>query len=309
MSNFVLPSPYTAVSSFTSLETPRIELLHVSSQHTQLRHQMLSYVKLLFIEDGEGWCLVNHQKIQAKAGDILLIPPGEVYDVSGLENTKSWIVAFESQILAPDEIGTDIFSMQSYELLNFSSSWSWSKSVENKYFHVALADRPRWLARLYQLERELHGKSLEFLESARILLLLLIFDLAKLASPQLKQGLHQSKPLLKKVFDFIDSYYCNPISLLDVAKEVNLSPGYLTEIVRRETGLTVLNWITKRRMSEARRLLVVSALPVHEVASAVGYLDTGHFIRQFRRHHGKTPQTWRRAHQNHELNAISVKHI
>lgn len=297
MFNLAVPSPYTATSSFTSLETPPIELLRVSAQHTQLRKHLMSCFKLLFLEDGEGWCLVNHQKIQAKAGDILLIPPGEVYDMGGLGNTKSWIVAFESNILAPDEIRTDIFSMQSYELLNFSSWWSWSRSVESKHFQVALADRPRWLARLYQLERELHGKSLEFLESARILLLLLILDLAKLAAPQLKQCLLQSKPLLKKVFDFIDSYYCNPISLSDVAKEVNLSPGYLTEIIRRETGLTVLGWITKRRMSEARRLLMMSDLPVHEVARVVGYLDTGHFIRQFRRHHGKTPQTWRRAHQ------------
>lgn len=73
---------------------------------------------------------------------------------------------------------------------------------------------------------------------------------------------------------------------------------YLTDLVRRETGRTVLNWILERRMAEARCLLLETARSVNQIAEAVGYLDTGYFIRLFRRSNGKTPQAWRLLHRN-----------
>ena len=54
-------------------------------------------------------------------------------------------------------------------------------------------------------------------------------------------------------------------------------------------------WISERRMAEARRLLVETDLSVEEVGHRVGYKDLGYFVRSFRRAHGSTPLAWRRA--------------
>ena len=66
-------------------------------------------------------------------------------------------------------------------------------------------------------------------------------------------------------------------------------------VVGRKTGRTVLEWITERRMAEARKLLVGTDLPVEEVGRRVGYGDAGYFARTFGRAHGATPLGWRRA--------------
>jgi AraC-like DNA-binding protein len=89
--------------------------------------------------------------------------------------------------------------------------------------------------------------------------------------------------------------YRERVSLKDVARAVSLSPGYLTTVVRCETGRTVQEWIAERRMMEARRLLVETNLPVEEVSRQVCYGDAGYFVRSFRRAHGATPLGWRRA--------------
>ena len=80
-----------------------------------------------------------------------------------------------------------------------------------------------------------------------------------------------------------------------MARSVDLSPGHLTTVVRRETGRTVVEWTAERRVPQARRLLVGTDLSVDEVGRSVGYNDTGYFVKLFRRAHGTTPLAWRRA--------------
>jgi AraC-like DNA-binding protein len=83
------------------------------------------------------------------------------------------------------------------------------------------------------------------------------------------------------------------MSLRDVAREVGMTPGHLTTVVRRRTGRTVQEWIIERRMAEARSLLADTDLPVAEIARRVGMSDPGYFSRQFRRTHGTSPRSWR----------------
>ena len=101
------------------------------------------------------------------------------------------------------------------------------------------------------------------------------------------------EPLLADVFAVIDRRHAEPMSLRDVAREVGMTPGHLTTVVRRRTGRTVQEWIIERRMAEARSLLADTDLPVGEVARRVGMSDPGYFSRQFRRTHGMSPRRWR----------------
>lgn len=115
------------------------------------------------------------------------------------------------------------------------------------------------------------------------------------------QILHQSqppRPLLSKAFSFIEENYQNQISLREVAEEVGRSPAYLTDLIRRKTGKTVLTWITERRMAEARKLLLETNQSIEQITEAVGYFDKRHFSRLFLRFHKSTPHAWRMANQS-----------
>jgi AraC-like DNA-binding protein len=107
------------------------------------------------------------------------------------------------------------------------------------------------------------------------------------------QSQFDSYNLVKAVFQFIATHYHQSISLCDVAKAVGYSPAYLTDLVRRETGQTVNQWIIKHRLIQASSLLRETNQPVSQIAETVGYQHINYFFRQFRHHYGTTPQVWR----------------
>jgi len=102
-------------------------------------------------------------------------------------------------------------------------------------------------------------------------------------------------PLLANAFHVIETRYQETISLHDVAAAVAHSRGHLATIVKRRTGRTVGQWITERRMREARRLLADTDHSIREIAVRVGYLDPGYFTRRFHAEHQMAPQEWRQA--------------
>ena len=75
------------------------------------------------------------------------------------------------------------------------------------------------------------------------------------------------------------------------------SRSHLTALVRRETGRTVLEWITERRLAEARRLLLDTDLSVERVALASGFSDAAYFTRRWRVAMRTTPHAWRAMHR------------
>jgi len=103
---------------------------------------------------------------------------------------------------------------------------------------------------------------------------------------------------VKAVLQFIAIHYHQSISLCDVAKAVGYSPAYLTDLVRRETGQTVNQWIVEHRLTQASRLLLETNQTVSQIAETVGYQNINYFFRQFRHRYGMTPQIWRKSQRN-----------
>jgi AraC-like DNA-binding protein len=101
---------------------------------------------------------------------------------------------------------------------------------------------------------------------------------------------YSEHPKLQEIFRFIEANYHKPIGLTEIAQAFGYTPSYLTSLVRRLTGQTVYQWIIQRRMFQARHLLLETDLAVQEVAEAVGYVDTGHFVKHFRKLHRVPPK-------------------
>ena len=161
---------------------------------------------------------------------------------------------------------------------------------------VPVDRQPLWDNTIRSIESELAGQQEGYRQAALAHLTVLLIELARLArdSPDLVADLRRSgEPLLADVFAVIDERHGEPLSLRDVAREVGMTPGHLTTVVRRRTGRTVQEWIIERRMTEARSLLADTDLPVAEVARRVGVTDPGYFSRLFSRAHGASPRQWR----------------
>lgn len=150
-----------------------------------------------------------------------------------------------------------------------------------------------WDNTIESMEAELDGRREGYREAALAHLTLLLIDLARMAEDVVGDLRRSGEPLIADVFAVIDRRIAEPLSLRDVARELGLTPGHLTTVVRRRTGRTVQEWITERRMADARALLSTTELPISEVARRVGIADPGYFARLFRTTHGVSPRSWR----------------
>lgn len=158
--------------------------------------------------------------------------------------------------------------------------------------------RPLWTATVAAIEAELSNRNEGYRQAALAYLTVLLVDVARLAEDVVGDLRRSNETLLAEVFDTIEQRFAEPLSPREVAKSVGMTPGHLTTLVRRRTGRALGDWITERRMAQARRLLTESDLPISEVGRRVGLSDPGYFARVFRRSNGMTPRAWRQSTQN-----------
>ncbi|MCR4689700.1 MAG: response regulator [Saccharofermentans sp.] len=110
---------------------------------------------------------------------------------------------------------------------------------------------------------------------------------AELVEDQCKKSGSQHCEL---AIDCINKDFSNPdISLVSVSRQINVSPNYLSALVRKETGSTFIEILTKRRMQEAIALLKYPAFKVKDVALKCGYVDQHYFSYSFKKETGMSP--------------------
>jgi AraC-like DNA-binding protein len=84
-----------------------------------------------------------------------------------------------------------------------------------------------------------------------------------------------------------------PLSIPDLAAEVDLTQNYLARIFRVRYGMTMPRFLLTCRMDHAKHLLAHTAIPVSKVAARAGMPDVQHFNKQFRKLVGVSPSAYR----------------
>jgi AraC-like DNA-binding protein len=82
-----------------------------------------------------------------------------------------------------------------------------------------------------------------------------------------------------------------------VAQMQGISRRRLDEILQKTAGVSVTGQIWSRRLQQAAADLLdprYASLTVTKIAFSVGFEDTAHFTRAFKRRYGCTPREWRR---------------
>lgn len=103
-----------------------------------------------------------------------------------------------------------------------------------------------------------------------------------------------SKVMLKRVIAFIDENYANEsMSLNEAAAAGNVSPAYLSAVFSSEMDLTFVEYVTKKRMEAAKKLLKTTRLHTNEIAAKVGYKDQHYFSVVFKKTVGMSPREYR----------------
>ena len=82
--------------------------------------------------------------------------------------------------------------------------------------------------------------------------------------------------------------------MIDISKAIYLSPYYLSHIFKKETRSTLLEYLTKVRIEEAKYLLENTQWNTTRISFEVGYSDQSYFCKVFKKLEGISPSNYRK---------------
>ena len=99
---------------------------------------------------------------------------------------------------------------------------------------------------------------------------------------------------VRTVLRYIEEHYADSIRLEDAALLVSLSPAYLSNIFKKETGENFVDYLNSYRIEHAKTKLKDSNLSVNEISYSVGFQDARYFSKLFKKYVGITPKDYRK---------------
>lgn len=109
-----------------------------------------------------------------------------------------------------------------------------------------------------------------------------------------------------QVKQYIHHHYAENLNIENLAKQVYLSPGYLSAVFKEETGVNLNRYVRDIRMKKSRELLENTNMKISQVAKEVGFSNNSYFCRSFREYFGSTPESCRKGSVTDEETIVPV---
>jgi AraC-like DNA-binding protein len=103
----------------------------------------------------------------------------------------------------------------------------------------------------------------------------------------------KSSKLVRQILDYLKDNFQSELTLDDLASLTDRNKQYLSGVIKRETGRTLPDNINHLRVSEAKRLLILTESPIADIARDVGFCYQNHFSAVFKKLVGLTPSEYR----------------
>jgi AraC family transcriptional regulator of arabinose operon len=109
-----------------------------------------------------------------------------------------------------------------------------------------------------------------------------------------KDDTDKANTYVRKALGFIQSNYCNPIKITDVAEFVCVNRSYLYTLFEHSIGMSPQKFLSAFRITKATELLQTTEIPIESIALSCGYNDALVFTKAFKQAKGVSPSLYRK---------------
>jgi len=115
-----------------------------------------------------------------------------------------------------------------------------------------------------------------------------------------------SKPITICI-DYIYAHIKERITIEDLAKYTELSASYLSRLFKKETGVSVSDYVREKKIEKAQHLLKFCDYSLIEIANYLSFSSQSHFIQLFKDFTGITPKKYRDLYSSSDWDVIGLK--
>jgi AraC-like DNA-binding protein len=143
---------------------------------------------------------------------------------------------------------------------------------------------------IVKMEEEYEKKEVDYVNALRNYLQLFIIKLMRSVKKQLSNNLNYQ---IRRAIEFIEANF-STIHPSDVSSFLSYNSSYFSKIFKEQTGVNISEYINRKRIKEAFRMIKDSNSTIEAISLAVGFKDKKHFNQMFKRYIGTTPNTIRK---------------
>ena len=228
-------------------------------------HPML---ELTYVDQGSLHSVVDGQDTLLKQGDLVIYGPNQ------------WHMQYADIGVAPR------FVTLTFDLMGGDLSSLLNRKIVAPQHTVTMLQR---MLREQELADEYSNDII--LSSLDILLLLLLREAASPRSSKVQtpSAVHSENEIIRQAQQYISTHIREKLSVPLVARQVDVSPSYLTALFHKRLQISPGEYIRRTKLQESKQMIRENNMNFTEIAAALQYSTVHHFSRQFKEKFGITP--------------------
>ena len=242
------------------------------------------YFELVYVLRGKATRKLSDAMVPVSAGDYYVANPRSAHGYENLQNLEVIHCLF-----LPEHINQALADCPSLSSLLSNRILRFGVPMDIPIADRVLHDTDGSVRRIIKsMEREYTEHRTGYMEMLRCYLTQALVCAVRASETPFP---HEA---VTKVMEHLKTHYNKTLSLEELSRLVDYTPQYLSSLFSNEVGMSIQEFLQRLRIEEACRLLSCTDLPVAEIAAAVGYQDTRHFSKVFRRYQTISPKEYRK---------------
>jgi AraC family transcriptional activator of pobA len=285
---FGMPKPVHPLISLINDNVERVEVTRPGGPH------VLNFYKISYRPKFSGKLKYGQDYYDFDEGGLLFAAPGQI--VGGNNEEDEVTCSQQTLLIHPD-------FLLSYPLAKTIKQYGFFSYTTNEALHLSEKEKAIIISIFKIMEEELNSRIDDFSQDVIISQIELLLNYAnRFYKRQFITRKAVCNGLLIKMEDVLDNHFNNNSSLNHgiptvqyLAEKLNISPSYLSDMLRSLTGQNAQQHIHNKLIEKAKEKLSTTGLSVSEVAYELGFEHSQSFSKLFKTKTNLSPLEFRRS--------------
>lgn len=249
--------------------------------------------EIIYVKKGQGTVSLDLEYYDVKAGDIVLIVPGQLHSIEQKANES---MEYENIIFGADVIAS---KHNDYCYNNFFSSLTKRTLHYPTIFNPSTCAYYKDIARCIDNADEIcktfpHGYQLAIKSYLFQMFFVIFTNLPKDNAPTKKR---KSLDKMKLIVKYVENNYADNITIEDMANLCDFSQSHFMKFFKNNMEVSFIEYLNNYRLTMASRLLISSSSSIIAISMESGFDNLSYFNRLFKKKYDMTPSEFRRLYQ------------
>ncbi len=273
------------ITNYFSIKTIE-NIMTADPVHEPHCHALL--FQITWITKGRYFLTVDEKEYQLKKNNLLLLQPNTIHAANFSDSLEGYVIHFS------------IDFYHALKMINPHFSKIINKDISHRLILIEMIKQEsEEIEELFKRMKSIYeGNSLLKNDVLRSYVNIILLKIYEHYSLKRKNTLYNnSQTLMNRFYHALDQYYIDKKAVSDYAEILNISPGYLNALSKKEANKTAGKIIQEKIITESKRLLMYSERDITEISYALNFSDTSYFWRIFKKYTNLTPKQFRKKYR------------